>query len=147
MSSFSVVLISCKVNFHVVRSALQNSTCLLCKETKEKLSHPAGSSSGWRVIPLPGPSFLYISRASVTFCNEHLINFSPLTTIYLLSIIYFLDCLKNTTKFRPSNWIFIPTRPHHSHKEAIVITVWYNGTEWRILFPLHPDNNCCKQKF
>ena len=27
-SSFSVVLMSCKVNFHVVRSALQNSVCL-----------------------------------------------------------------------------------------------------------------------
>ena len=29
LGSFGVMLISCKVNFHVVRSALQNSVCLL----------------------------------------------------------------------------------------------------------------------
>ena len=28
--SFGVVLMSCKVNFHLVRSALQNSVCLSC---------------------------------------------------------------------------------------------------------------------
>ena len=43
LGSFGVVLMSCKVNFHVVRSALRNSMCLLfSKKPKQEFKVDRG---------------------------------------------------------------------------------------------------------